>query len=553
MKILRYFAFLLLIAASFAQAPQAKVSNQLWALPGIPSFTGSMNQTGGTLSASQYLVQIVYNAPFGPTLPSIEEHAGGTYNGSVLIANNCPSGPFCSIAIDPITLPAGYTSWSAYMTNSSAVSGTEKLTNCANIASGAGCTITAAGAGAAVPVTNGSILQPPGILASECPPSVTPTIFTPDNVSGWHTAAGVDINSNNNQTSGTLEFCRRTWFTDMKTDPVPGNNALIAVAHSWGTGVAVSTNQDRAMHIWAQNAAGDSTSRYGLEGLQVETLFQGTPPLIGSPDGEVSVISGSTQDNHTGLLSSPPYGFNGLRMLIVRNSTGSWGSCFHGDCDMGALIIASNNNVANFGGLWWVGLTVQSTAGALNTAGVHYRSLHAVAPANVPTGLFAVDIDADDAGASLTGFDLFGRASNEETGHVLLQGKTYLQHVAAANKTVFPFTSPTCSGTGIGTGSCATFSGSSDSLGRMVLTVSGGAGSGSGTATVTFHQAFTSPIADVSCTATLEDNSGAWAPLGGLKVSAHSLSAVTFSWTNGVTPTALADGTYDINYWCWGN
>lgn len=506
--------------------------------------------TGGTIGNVAFSVEITYNTVLGETYPSTS---------TALSISTCGGGA-CQVTVTaPSFLPPGVTGYTVYDCAAAACvtptfSRQTALANCVNITGN--CVISTPGAGTTPPTANTAWVQPPNVQTDECPPGVIPSIFTPDQSGNFHTTAGVDVNSNNSRTTGTLEFCRSVWFNDTLVSPPTGNNAMVAFTHTWGQNVSTA-NQDRAVHVFAQTVTNDSASHYGLEGLQSEVIFNCSGcTLTGTPDGEVSAVSASNQDNHTGLVSGPPYGLNGLRALVNRANTGTWGSCT--ECIIGANIIVNNNNAATYSSGFFTGIAVTSAPGVSSAVAANYRGIHIrnTGLSNIVAGENIEQLIIDDAGTGATFNNFISNAANEETGTNLLQGKTYVQHLAAGNTSTagFAYTPPTCSATGVGTGSCAVRAGSADSLGRMVLTVSGGTGAGTGTATITFHTAFTSPNTDVSCQATLEDNTGTWNGLAVIRVSAtHSLSAVTFNWTNGTTPTTLGNGTYDINYECWGS
>src|SRR5579872_1429729 len=297
--------------------------NQVWMQPAIPSFSGTFNQTGGSFSNGPYLVQVVYNSALGASLPSIEESSSS----STYFTQSCVSGTSCSITISAITVPSGYTSWTAYTTAINGASGTELLaSSCQNISSGSGCTITAPGSGAAVPTTNGAIPQPPNVQATECPPSVIPTIFMPDNSGNYRTWAGVDPNSNNGQTSGTFDICHRTWFTDEKATPPGGNNGFVIIDHLFGTGTSTS-NQDRALWVGAVSPANDSATRYAEEGIQSELDFNCNGCTInGSPDGEVTDASFNTTETAATNYTSPStFGANVIRASYFKQGAGAGG------------------------------------------------------------------------------------------------------------------------------------------------------------------------------------------------------------------------------------
>ena len=132
--------------------------------------------------------------------------------------------------------------------------------------------ISTVAAGPAVPSANAAWAQPANIQTNKCPGGVQPSLFIPDQSGNLHTVAGVDENSNNSHTSGTLEFCHSVWFNDTLITPPQGNNAFVDIAHIFGIDTS-SSNQDRTLWLTGNSPTGDSASRYALEVLQAELDF----------------------------------------------------------------------------------------------------------------------------------------------------------------------------------------------------------------------------------------------------------------------------------------
>jgi hypothetical protein len=149
---------------------------------------------------------------------------------------------------------------------------------------------------------------------------IIPSIFTQDMSGNWHTAGGVDLNSNNGITSGFLTFCRHMRFDDQQLEPPYGNNAAWMFNHMAGVGISTA-NQDRNVWLNTQTPTGDSASRYGVENLQAETDFNCNGCAItGSPDGDVEVISAQLSDNMQ-TAPSPAGGIQVARFNYDRTAT----------------------------------------------------------------------------------------------------------------------------------------------------------------------------------------------------------------------------------------
>jgi len=108
-----------------------------------------------------------------------------------------------------------------------------------------------------------------------------------------------------------------------------------------------------------------------------------------------------------------------------------------------------------------------------------------------------------------------------------------------------------CTSTGLGTGSAAIDTGSTDTAGGCTLSPTG-APAGTGVITLTFSSSFGTTTN--RCVFMAVNGTGTWDGQPGFVQSAQSLTAPTFTWKNGVTPTALAAGsTYKVNYLCVAN
>jgi hypothetical protein len=270
-------------------------ANQMWLPAGLGSgvsnvigLSVTVNPTGGSLTSAQTYIVAWFNSAAGSTYPSYQAAPSMSACGAAV----------CSITVSiPQPIPNGMTTWTV---GSSPSSGSGYLANSACTAlpvATTTCTITALSSGAAAPILNTAFLQPPNVQTNECPLGVIPSIFTQDMSGNYHTAGGVDLNSNNGITSGFLMFCRHMRFDDQQLEPPYGNNAAWMFNHMAGVGISTA-NQDRNVWMNTQTPTGDSASRYGVENLQAETDFNCNGCAItGSPDGDVEVISAQLSDN----------------------------------------------------------------------------------------------------------------------------------------------------------------------------------------------------------------------------------------------------------------
>jgi hypothetical protein len=296
-------------------------SNQLWLPAGIPAPAVAASNTG-SIGGNPAYVGITWNTALGETML-------GTVAYSTAITGSCTGGT-CAYTITAPTLPSGVTGYTAYECETgAALPGTgippctlKKVAGCANIVTN--CAITTSGAGANAPTVNTAWLQPPNIQATECPSSIIPSMFLPDNSGNYRTMGGVEPNSNNGQTSGTWEICHRTWFNDTLTVPPGGNNAFVLIDHQAATGTS-NTNQDRSLWVGGGTPSGFSGSLYAAEAIQSELGFNCTACTItGSPDGEITDISGNTTETATAHYTAPNgYGVNVYRGSLFKQGAGS--------------------------------------------------------------------------------------------------------------------------------------------------------------------------------------------------------------------------------------
>lgn len=108
-----------------------------------------------------------------------------------------------------------------------------------------------------------------------------------------------------------------------------------------------------------------------------------------------------------------------------------------------------------------------------------------------------------------------------------------------------------CASTGLGAGSAAIDTGSTDTAGGCTLTAGAGP-AGTGVITLTFSASFGTTTN--RCVFMAVNGTGTWDGQPGFVQATQSLTAPTFTWKNGVTPTAFISGsTYKVNYLCVAN
>jgi hypothetical protein len=307
------------IAASQTWAPNINIQK--------PTVTTSGTGAGGSFAnGHSALVQITFNTATGETLA-----------GPLAAGVACAAGGGCTATVTAPTIPAGYTGYTVYScdeSNSStcaigSLSRQTALAACVNITTS--CVISTPGAGSAAPTVTTAFVQPPNLQASDCPPSVLPTGFIQTNDGNYHTQSGVSTPTTNGLT-GVLVDCRQHFFTDYgaatnparaSSEPIAYNNSFMAINHLFGQYTS-TTNQDRALSIWATNPANDSSTRYAMEGLQIENDFNCNGCTInGSPDGEVTNLSLQFQDTAATNFTPPSLGMNVIRAEYYKAGPGA--------------------------------------------------------------------------------------------------------------------------------------------------------------------------------------------------------------------------------------
>jgi len=133
---------------------------------------------------------------------------------------------------------------------------------------------------------------------------------------------------------------------------------------------------------------------------------------------------------------------------------------------------------------------------------------------------------------------------------------TFSTSFVAGREYVSGFT-PTCTSTGLGTGSAAIEAGSTDLAGVCVLSPTGSPGA-NGAITLTFStgSAYTSGSATPICIATLASGATAWGNDSGVYQTTFSTTAPVLTWSNGTyaggATNITASTTYKVNYTCIG-
>lgn len=161
---------------------------------------------------------------------------------------------------------------------------------------------------------------------------------------------------------GTLTFNRRLFVRDSGVPVQYGKNAMVGLVHLAGVGTS-KDNQDRALWVNMSNPTNDTSNIYGMEGVQVELDFNGTPSFVDAIDGEVSALSIQLADSHTGALTAPSAGVNGIRCSYFREAgSGTWGSV---DPCAAKFNFVNSSTVSNGGGNF-IGISTQVTDGTFS-------------------------------------------------------------------------------------------------------------------------------------------------------------------------------------------
>jgi hypothetical protein len=202
---------------------------------------------------------------------------------------------------------------------------------------------------------------------------------------------------------------------------------MVNMRHRFATGTAL-TNQDRALSILADNGTADTSTHYGLEGIQAELDFQGAPTAInGSPDGEVMAASFQMSDAHTNSVGFPPFGVGALRLSTFRAGTGTYSACSY--CLYGANIMVTNQSASSFGGAFMVGLDVMmtDTGGSSNASSL---GIHINTPGNRFIN-FNRALQIDSIGTNAKDFNIYS-AGATTGGRNFFGGNVYLPNIITA-------------------------------------------------------------------------------------------------------------------------
>lgn len=358
--------------------------NQAWLQPGlvVPATTGTL--AGGSIGAGHsWLIQYTLNTALGETLPSVLLSAGM----SALTGATCTSGGACTLTITAPTLPSGYTSWNAYVCDTSAGLGCSaplKLAACTALGAGVNCTMTApqGSAGSALPTTNTAIIQPPNVQATNGPAGFIPSVFFPKADGNYYPWLGVEWNSCDAVAGppppcGTPMFTHRTYFNDNPANtPVGGKHSFIVMDHLAGIGTT-TTAQDRTLWVNWANPVNDAATRYAAEGIQVELDFNCNGCSInGSPDAEVT--AGSYQLSTAG--ASTNWATNGYNTNAIQSRVFRSGAGFDGQGINAVYGNVANSNVTASAGSVLSGLK-SAFDGIVNAPNIRGVGLRIVGPA----------------------------------------------------------------------------------------------------------------------------------------------------------------------------
>lgn len=345
---------------------QIGASQDLLTIGPITPTVNAWTLTGGSLiSTHGYSFRLIYNSAAGHTAP------GGELQSTP--AAPCSSGVSCTVTLNTVTLPPGYLTYTVGMTDcgSGTCSGGELiLASCTNLSSGTACTAGTVGSGA-LPSTNTAYFVPSPIGTNTCPPAGNPFWFVFDGTNYYNYAAVDDSNTGSNPPApyNVIEFCRLMRFIDSGTDPPLGRNALVLVNHIQNGTITNAGNQDRGLQINTFNclpvgSCADSSSHYGLEGIQCEQDIMGTPSITGSPDAEVTCGSFQTAFYATAAIASNAFGSNGGRFTLFRES----GAAIDSDGMNGVNSAFANGSNVSAGGFIASGIKSSCTNSATATA-----------------------------------------------------------------------------------------------------------------------------------------------------------------------------------------
>jgi len=145
-------------------------------------------------------------------------------------------------------------------------------------------------------------------------------------------------------------------------------------------------------------------------------------------------------------------------------------------------------------------------------------------------------------GIDLSAFNITGNFLAGPSGFTITgAGSANIPHITSSG------TAPTCSSTGLGSGSCAPQAFSTDFVGALALSPTGSP-SNTGTATLTFASALGTHYA--KCSLGYENGSGGWNVPVQILITSSSATAVSFVW--GQTGNLTAGVSYLLTYHCIG-
>lgn len=307
------------ISPSIAAAQIA--GTQLWLNGGVQATSVSYTSlTGGSLNNTGLSAQIAYETALGETLPSVVFINSGT--------GACTGGNSCQATIvAPATLPSGVTGWTVFEGGSPP----KKVASCINLAAGVNCVIGAHGAGGNPLTIATAWIQPPNAQASNGGAGTNFTGWFPKVDGNYYPWLGIDFNSCDASAGpplpcGTPLITHRTFFSDTGNAIQAFKNAFVSINHTPGVGT-VTTNQDRALGIMHSTVAGDTSTHYAIEGLQVEADINQTGAgfgITGSPDGEFTTASFQVGDTAAANWTrGGGFAANVIRATYFKNGVGT--------------------------------------------------------------------------------------------------------------------------------------------------------------------------------------------------------------------------------------
>jgi len=345
----------------------------------------------------------------------------GTYDYTWCIGTSC---------FGPITVTLGSSA-------SAGVSSLNSLTGALSVVAGSNITVTPSGSNITITGTGGgsSATQITIPTAGGTAPSGTINVLAPvgtngNNPSGWlqtgttayNQLFGIDTftDSTGGPLNPTLVFYQNLCLSDGIASPIAGKNALLCVFHNPASGILATGNQNRGIHVQITTPNPDTTSYYGVEGVQSEMSYYSTGAITGSPDGEVSNFSSSLGDFHTNNLSAPPLRMTNFRGTLIRETSGTFGSCV--DCWISGYFKVTNGSTSAGNGGIMTGVLAQ--IGAVGgESGMGYYGVHVTNNnAFLTSGEVLYGVNIDDTGSTTNAYNIFSQSTGSGSGRNYLQG-----------------------------------------------------------------------------------------------------------------------------------